>query len=186
MPVTQDIVNFLKNNLWSGFYSSLLSQYEKNGFLSEKQIAAVEKAILAKSMPKTATERVFSIQPAQRIEIKAWIARRLQADLNLSFFFRNLEVAEILSESHKAYHVKVKFVSQIVTSCHICDKELDTDISRATGIGPVCAKKMGLPRPSLETADQTLRSIDALCAQIGVVGPIWIPKSQIKLNGGGI
>ncbi len=178
--VTQDVVKFLQANAWSKFYNSLLYQYNSKGYLSSLQLEAVEKAMFKASQPKSTEPKVYSIASGQRIEVKAWIARRLQADLGLAFFFRNLEVVEVLNETFKAYQVKVKFVAQIVTSCHICGRDLDTEISRATGIGPVCADKMGLPRPTLATANETLKAIDALCQGIGAVGPIWVPKSQIK------
>lgn len=177
MP-NQDVLNFLRSNGWSSFYASLLNQFEAKGYLSPRQIESVEKAILKKSQPPQ--QREFTIKIGQRVEVKAWIARRLAADLSLDFFFRNVEVVEVINETYKAYQLKVKFVSQIVTSCHICGRDLDTEISRATGIGPVCADKMGLPRPTLATAQDTLAAIDALCVKIGSVGPIWIPKSQIK------
>lgn len=177
--LTQAQVDFLKSNQWSSFYRSLLTQYESRRNLSQKQIdcidAAMNKRIEVKQAPKD-----FSINLGQVIEVKAWIARRLQADLNMSYFFRNLEVSQVLNETGRAYQVKVKFVSHVVTSCHICGRELDTEVSRACGIGPVCADKLGLPRPTLATAQQTLQALDALCNNIGEVGPVWIPKSQIK------
>lgn len=178
----QEIVDFLKANTWSNFYSSLLGQFTARGFLSDKQIAAVERAIAEKAnrASNPPPSREYSVKVGQLLEVKAWIARRLQADLGMDYFFRNLEVTEVLNETVKAYQVKVQFVAQIVTSCHICGRDLDTEVSRATGIGPVCADKMGLPRPTLATAQETLQAIDALCKQIGAVGPIWIPKSQIK------
>lgn len=178
------IVTFLKNNQWSNFYQSLLSQYQTRGQLSARQIECIEAAMLKASQPREpAKPREYSIQPGAFIEVKAWIARRLQADLNMQYFFRNLEIVEIKNETAKAYQVQVKFVSKIVTSCHICGKELDTDVSRATGIGPTCAKRLGIPRPTLATANDTLALIDGLCQSLGVVGPIWIPKSQIKMGG---
>jgi hypothetical protein len=150
--------------------------------LSVKQIACIDSAIEKKALKLVTpvVQKEYSIKVGQRIEIKAWIARRLAADLGREFFFRNLEVTTVHNETAKAFQVSVKFVAQIVTSCHVCGRDLDTDVSRATGIGPVCADKIGLPRPTLVTAQETLASIDALCNQIGAVGPIWIPKSQIK------
>lgn len=180
--VPEHIVVFLRANQWSAFYRSLLYQYESKGTLSPRQIETVVNAINRKAQKLEApqTEKTFSLNIGQVIEVKAWIARRLQADLGMKYFFRNLEVIQVMNESAKAYQLKIKFVSRIVTSCHICGKELDTEISRATGIGPVCAHKLGLPRPTLETAKDTLKSIDELCQRIGEIGPIWVPKSQIK------
>lgn len=184
------IVEFLKLNQWSEFYQSLLAQYNTKGQLSERQVQAVENAILRAMAREAAptmdlSKKSFSIKPGDVLEIKAWIARRLQADNNMQYFFRNLEVTEVKNETAKAFQVNVKFVSRIITSCHICGRELDTDVSRATGIGPVCADKLGIARPTLETAHQTLEAIDVLCKNLGTIGPIWLPKSQVKTVTGG-
>ncbi len=172
------MIQFLQSNRRSNFFNSLLSQYETKGFLSERQLAAIDRAMIEASQPKT--PKTFSMSQGQRIEVKAWLARRLQADLRMDFFFRDLEVVTVQNETLKAYHVTVKFVSQVVTNCHICGRDLDTEISRATGIGPVCADRLGIARPTLANANDTLKAIDELCSKIGSVGPIWIPKSQIK------
>jgi hypothetical protein len=174
------IVTFLKNNQWSDFYRSVLAQYESKGQLSPRQIECIENAMIRAANRQSVGLKEYSIQPGAIVEVKAWIARRLQADNEMPYFFRNLEVVEIKNETAKAYQLTVKFVSKIVTSCHICGKDLDTDISRATGIGPVCADRLGIRRPTLETAHETLQAIDALCRNLGIIGPLWIPKSQIK------
>lgn len=177
----EQIVTFLKKNQWSQFYKSLLTQYESRGQLSPRQVECVEQAMIKASQRETVgLNKTFSVAVGQTIEVKAWIARRLQADLGMEYFFRNLEIVEVLTETAKAYQLKVKFVSKIVTSCHVCGRDLDTDVSKSCGIGPVCADRLGLPRPTLETAHLTLQALDALCGNIGVVGPIWLPKSQVR------
>lgn len=180
--VSSIIIDFLKANGWSNFFQSLLNQYEAKGSLSEKQIQAVQKAIDEKAAKaaKALLPPVYTIKPGEVIEIKAWLAHRLQAEKQMQYFFRNLEVVEVLGETPKAYKVNVKFVSRIVTNCHICGRDLDTEVSRATGIGPVCAKKIGLPLPTLATAQDTLKALEAMVAGIGTIGPIWVAKSQIK------
>lgn len=180
-----NVVEFLQKNTWSSFYKSLLDQYDKNGQLSQRQIECIENAMLKDAARRTNAalppeQRQFSLKLGTKIEVKAWLARRLGRELNMEVFFRNLEVMEVCRETSKAYEVKVKFVSTIVTSCHVCGRELDTDVSRAVGIGPVCADKLGIPRPTLENAHETLKLIDAKCSEIGTLGPFWIPKSQIK------
>lgn len=178
----QTIITFLTRNTWSSFYASCLAQYHANGMLSPRQVECIQAAMLKASQPAPRRESILKV--GQRFEIKAWLARRLATELNLKTFFRNLEVIEVIRETNKAIQVKVRFVSQIVTNCHICGRALDHDISRATGIGPICAVKIGLPRPTMATAQDTLKAIDELCATIGSIGPIWVPKSQIKLNEG--
>lgn len=171
-------LDFLKNNSDNKFYKSLLDQYEAKGSLSDKQWACVDRALEKLNKPVKTDD--FSISVGETFEIKTWLAKRLQEDSGASFFFRNLRVTSVERETEKAYLLSVKFVSSIARSCHICGRALDDEISRATGIGPVCASKLGIDRPKLETADTTLKLIDTLCNDIGEIGPVWVPKSQIK------
>lgn len=177
------LIEFLKQNQWSAFYRSILYQFNQRGSLSPRQIESIQNAYdraQGKPVTDTAPKRAFSLNVGQTIEIKAWIARRIQADLNMDYFFRNLEIVDVANETAKAYQVTVKFVSKVVTSCHVCGRDLDTEVSKACGIGPVCADRLGLPRPTLERAEETLKALEALCGQLGTIGPIWLPKSQIK------
>lgn len=97
----------------------------------------------------------------------------------MTHVFRNLEIVEIVGESPKAIKARVKFVSKVANSCHLCGRELDTEISRATGIGPVCAEKLGISRAKANDARAILDAVEALAAEVGVLGPVVIAKSQI-------
>lgn len=124
----------------------------------------------------------FSIKAGDRIEIKSWLAKKLQEDTGEDIFFRNLEIVETLRETYKAVHCRIKFISDIAESCHLCGRSLDDPISVATGIGPVCLKKIGIKRVSADQAKEVLKEIDKICKDIGEIGPVWIAKSQIKRN----
>lgn len=113
------------------------------------------------------------------IEIKGWIAHRLRDDLGMPFFFRNITIVDVIKETEKAVRITAKFSSDIRNCCHFCGRDLDNDVSRATGIGPACASKHGLGRPTVEKAQETLKALTEMCAQVGTVGPFWLPKSQI-------
>ena len=170
------VVEFLKVNQGkSTFYASLLTQWEQRGSLSPRQIECVERALT----PQAAPVRAFGIAPGQEIEVKQWIAHRLRDDLALPYFFRNVKVIEVLGETAKAYRVRVQFVSGIRTVCHFCGRDLDNEVSRACGVGPVCAVNHGMPRPTVETARETLAELEAMAIKVGVVGPVWVPKSQV-------
>lgn len=177
MKTKQEIVEFLQTNTTNTFYKSLLTRWEDKGFLSERQMECVERAMIKLEKP---APRLFSIAIGQTFEIKTWLAKALQKQLELNFFLRNLEVVEVISETPKAYMVRVKFVSKIACNCHVCGRPLDNAISKATGIGPICAVKIGLTRPSLSNAQATIDELEALCVQIGTLPAVWVPKSQIK------
>lgn len=179
----KNIVAFLEENQDNDFYASLLAQYDRKGFLSERQLQCVERAIEERERRATRAAPVkASIDLGQIIEIKTWLAKRLQNELHMDFFLRNLEVTQVVAETAKAYQMKVKFVSRIACNCHVCGRALDNEISKAVGIGPVCAEKIGLSRPSLSDAQRTIDELESLCRKIGEIGPLWVPKSQIKLK----
>lgn len=174
--LNQTQIDFLEQNAHQNFFRSLRDQYLSKGTLSPNQIRCLDNAITNSATP---TAPAFSLKAGELIEIKGWLAKQLEQQLALACFFRNLEITEVVSESPRAYSVKVKFVSKIASSCHCCGRDLDTEVSRATGIGPVCASRLGLPRPTLATAQETLAALETIRNTIGEVGPVWIPKSQI-------
>jgi hypothetical protein len=171
------VVEWLRN--YNGdfpIYVSFQRYFTINGFLTEKQRICVERALARDQKynhPKT------SIKKGDRFTIKTWLARKLAEQRNMRYFFRNLEVVESHKETKNAISVTVKFLSEVATCCHVCGRPLDTEISRACGIGPVCCENIGLSRPTLENAQQILKEIESKVNEIGSVGPLWIPKSQI-------
>lgn len=183
--ITPEMINFLDAmRSKSDFFNSLYNQYQSKNFLSNKQIACVQKAMQVEERrnaplpPPLPIE--FSLKQGEIIEIKTWLAKNFKEELNMPFFFRNLEVAQVLDETAKSYVIKVQFVSKVTVSCHVCGRDLHNDISKVCGIGPHCAKKIGLKVPTLASAQNTLAEIEAISIKIGVVGPIRVPKSQIK------
>ncbi len=50
----QTMEQFLKANAhWSGFYASILEQFNRKGFLSPKQYEAINAAMLKAAVPKS-------------------------------------------------------------------------------------------------------------------------------------
>lgn len=125
-------------------------------------------------------QKNFTYKPGDRIEIKTWLAKKLGAQANIDIFFRNLEITQVLDESVRGVNCKIKFVSEVASACHICGLPLDTEISRACGIGPVCCGRLGIDRPDKYTAPQILAKIEEYAKKVGEIGPFWIAKSQIK------
>lgn len=167
------------------FFQSLLQQVRTKGFLSEKQVAIIrsnmEKEVQAAA---PAADPHFSYQPGEQISITSGIARGIMEKRpDLKVCFRNLEIVRVERETQKAVLVDVRFVSKIVTSCHVCGQPLDTEISKACGIGPVCAKKIGFPRPKLKDAGAILLAVEQMARDVGVIQSIWLPKSCIMRIG---
>jgi len=137
----------------------------KSQIISQDGVEAVKEAYLKKG---------------DRVELKKWIANTLADEKGMAFFFRNIKVEEVLRETSKAVEIKTSFVSDVATTCHCCGRDLDNDISRAVGVGAVCAKKyLGIKRPTMKNAKEILAKIDEEAKNAGVL-KVWIPKSQIK------
>ncbi len=163
------------------FYLSLLEQAKEKGYLSEKQISAIQKAV-NRETPKVEKQKVVrnSYNIGEQISITSGIARGImEKNPGLKVCFRNLEIVHIERETTKAILVDVEFLSRIVTSCHICGQPLDTEVSKACGIGPTCAKKIGFNRPKATDAAEILKAVESFASQVGVIRGVWLPKSFI-------
>lgn len=180
---SEAVQKYLEENLWNNFYADLFRRFKRRGTLTPRMLECVEKDMKQRepspAPPANLPPREFSLKVGAKIEIKAWLAKRMKQERKLPIFFRNLEIMEVQDETPRAYLASVRFVSTVATSCHCCGKDLDTEISRATGIGPVCVKKYFGVRPSLERANEILAIVDKMCVEVGTIGPFWIPKSQI-------
>ncbi len=161
----------------NNFMNSLKKQLNKKGELSPRQIECAERFFAPEQKPVAIN---YSFNKGQEITIRKWLAQSLATKRNMPFFFRNLIVEEVLNETNRAVEVKVRFDSKIATCCHLCGRGLDHEVSKATGIGPVCAKKyLKVKRPTLQNSKEIIAKIEEEAKNAGVIGPLWIPKSQI-------
>jgi hypothetical protein len=159
----------------NSFILSLKYQAKKYGQLSPKQLECA-----VNFFTKQEATKEFTYKVRQTITIRKWLAQSLAKTQKLPFFFRNLVIEEVVSESNRAIQVKVSFSSKIASVCHCCGRGLDNQISKATGIGPVCAKKyFKIERPTIDKAQEIIAKIEEEAKIAGIIGPIWIPKSQI-------
>lgn len=114
------------------------------------------------------------------LEMSAWYARTFQENHKTAYAFRNMKINQVHRETAKALQVDAEFFSGIASTCGVCGRPLSNDISRATGIGPICAEKIGLPRPTMATAKEVVKLMEAMSTAQGEFKEVWIPKSQIK------
>lgn len=167
---------------YNGFMLSLKRQLMIKGTLSVRQLTCAGQffGLKTETISETPNSKTFSFNKGDKITIKKWFANQQAKGLKLRIFFRNLIIEEVISETNKAIQVKVSFNSKITTYCHCCGLNLDNEVSKAMGIGPVCAKKyFGFKKVSLTDAMAVLTKIEEEAKIAGVIGPIWIPKSQI-------
>lgn len=114
------------------------------------------------------------------LEMSAWYARTFKESNNTAYSFRNFKVLRVLRETERALQIDMEFFAGIACTCGVCGRQLDNAISKATGIGPVCAEKIGLPRPTMETAKAIVAELENLSSKQGQFLGVWVPKSQIK------
>ena len=144
--------------------------------LSPAQIASAAKCLERDSQPKPAHQ---SVKVSKDIVVKKWFARNLQKERGLEFAPFTLTITEIYDESARAVKATVKMTSGEVSVCRCCGAALKDEKSQATGLGPVCSKKLGV-KYITNMADVTRFKAD-LAKRIAAIGSfeVWIPKSQV-------
>ena len=113
------------------------------------------------------------------LECTKWYGKIIQGELNTPVIFRNIKITKIHAETARAYQADFELFGGIASSCGVCGRDLDNEISRACGIGPVCASKFGLPRPTMKNAREITKKLEELSKEAGAVFGKWIPKSQV-------
>lgn len=113
-------------------------------------------------------------------EISSWLAKKIQEQADTTIAYRNLFITKVKRETARAYQVDATYFSGISVTCGVCGRILDNAISKATGIGPICASRLGLARPTLEKAQETIKELTNIMKAQGELKGIWIAKSQIK------
>ena len=184
-PAVHNWLNDYRGNF--EFYVSVQKQYFKNGFLSEKQREAIERAVARDAARTQAVEQKPAAEalwanptfPAgSLLKISRGIAKAIAEEKGYAYPFMNVEVVKTHKETFKAVLVTIKFSAQIGRCCGICGRGLDTEVSRATGIGPICADKIGLTRYSVAEAKTVLVELSEKLNLLGEV-QVWLPKSKV-------
>ena len=141
-------------------YEELESKLQISLFLSNKSIDEV------------------SSSPKDIIVGTKHLASYFSGEFKSKYFFRTFKVIEIQRESPFALELKIRIHTDVCGQCHICGKALTDEFSQKTGIGPICARKyLGLTGKSVE---ETVKKIKEIAESYGEIGPIIIPKSQIR------
>ena len=166
----------------SKFVKSVQGKYLEWGNITDNQAAALERVRATEgNLPDKLLHPIDpTFKAGQHIEVKTWLIKKIAQQFGIAFLFRNLELVEIKAESKKAIYAYIKCYSKPSIHCHCCGRDLTNAISRATGIGPICATKyFDISRPSMAEAKEVCKAIDAKAEKIGTIGPVWIAKSQI-------
>lgn len=179
------------------FVLSLKDSFKKYGRLTPKQFGALTKcyykemnspasgsvsqpSMVQNPTPKPVAPQSQPIDVNIDIVLKRFGAKNIQKEFNLQFPPFTLTVHQIHAQTMKAVLVGVKPTVGDVMCCRICGKDLTDDRSRATGVGPVCAKRYKIPyiTDKSQIAQWKAQWKD-IVDKIGVL-KTWIPKKQIK------
>ncbi len=160
------------------FYLSLKAQLMVKGMLSDKQIAAVQRAIerdrQAGMKTPAGKTQVFSLEPGTTLFLTKFISTKIAQQAGHVRAHRVVEVLSVEAETEKAYRAKVRLSANRTSRCGICGLTLENKDSIAAGIGPICAAKYGYAYGESSLSDVAKDLSDTLEVFT------WIPKKSIK------
>lgn len=165
----------------SAFLRSTKAQLEERGCLSEAQAVIVRRIMTemrAKDGPGS-WAGAPSLEAGAVIEVKPWVANRIGNLTGHDPVFVNLEVVELCEENNWGLRLRLAYHAKVARVCHVCGMLLDTRAARASGIGPVCADRLGIARPQPENVVAVLAAIAAYAKRQGVLAPIWVNKAGV-------
>lgn len=110
------------------------------------------------------------------VKIGTKMARKMRHKYKMSFFFRRLDIIKVHRATYNTIEVSYRFHGDLSKDCNMCGHGLKLEISRATGIGPVCAKYLGVPRKNLDDAKKTLEMLEKIVDQFGIKRDVFFVK----------
>lgn len=172
--ITEKVKGYKGNN---SFILSLQSGLKKYGSLTAKQFDAAgsyfSKLETPRPEPKSKDVNV-------NLKVSKFIAKRIADDNNLEFRPFMVTITKVLRTTNKAYEVVGRMNTSDVSSCRCCGLDLTDWRSQATGVGPVCAKKLNIPYVKNPEDVEVFKKM--LKLKIDTIGDLtfWVPKSQIS------
>ena len=107
----------------------------------------------------------------------SWLAPNKEYELDFHPIL--VDVTEVMVMSNKAFKLKAKLTKENGGICRCCGRTLTDEMSQVTGIGPVCAKYVGVEHPkSKDDVEQFKVDISNKIDEIGEF-EFWIPKRAI-------
>jgi CRISPR/Cas system CSM-associated protein Csm2 small subunit len=162
----------------SKFVLDLQEKYKKYRRLTEKQVQAGYQAI-DREIQKNSQKEVNIKLVGNTIKLGRNIARDIKEENNLEFHPILVDVTEIVTMSNRAMKLKAKLTKENGGICRCCGKTLTDYMSQVTGIGPVCAKYVGVEHPKTKNDVEQFKA--DMSKKIDEIGEFefWIPKRQI-------
>lgn len=169
------IVEYDGNNT---FIVDLKSKYLTYRNLSDAQIKKGYEAVnreKAKNSQVTLNLRLVG----NTIKLGRTIAERIKKEKGIEFHPILVDVTEVMVMSEKAFKLKAKLTKENGGICRCCGKTLTDEMSRLTGMGPVCSKYVGVKHPVSKSDLPAYRAeVNEKIDEIGEF-EFWIPKRGI-------
>ena len=167
----------------STFVNDLKMKYKKYRKLTDKQVSAGYKAIDREKQKSSQTKMNLKIV-GNTIKLGRNIALGIKKEYNLDFHPILVDITEVLAMSDRAFKFKGNLTKENGGICRCCGRTLTDEMSQVTGIGPVCAKYVGIEHP--KTKDDVEKFKEDMSKKIDEIGSFefWVPKKSIKMWNG--
>ena len=162
----------------STFVNDLKMKFKKYRKLTDKQVDAGFKTI-DREIQKDSQQDLNLRLVGNTIKIGRKVAMGIKENYNLDFHPILVDVTEVMTISNKAFKLKAKLTKENGGICRCCGKTLTDEMSQVTGIGPVCAKYVGVKHPKTKNEVEQFK-VD-MSNKIDEIGEFefWIPKRAI-------
>lgn len=181
--VIKEVQNYEGTN---SFMNSLKRGLKKYGSLTENQSAAAIRVIEGVRRHEQSQKRIDIKLVGDTIKIGRKIALGIKEEYNLEFHPILVDVTAVTAMTDRALRLKGKLTKENGGVCRCCGKTLTDEMSQVTGIGPVCAKYVGVEHPKSKNDVEKFK--EDMSNKIDEIGEFefWIPKrAVIKWDGMG-
>lgn len=174
--VIEKVKNYEGEN---NFMKSLKRGLTKYGSLTESQVSAAIRVIEGARRHKQAQNRINVNMVGDTIKIGRKIALSIKKEYDLDFHPILIDITSMTGMTDKAFRLKGKLTKENGGICRCCGKTLTDEISQVTGVGPVCAKYVGVEHP--KGKDGVEKFMEDISKKIDEIGEFefWIPKKSI-------
>jgi hypothetical protein len=181
--VIKEVQNYEGTN---NFMNSLKRGLKKFGSLTENQAAAAIRVIEGTRRHEQSQKRIDIKLVGDTIKIGRKIALGIKEEYNLEFHPILVDVTAVTAMTDRALRLKGILTKENGGVCRCCGKTLTDEMSQVTGIGPVCAKYVGVEHPKSKNDVEKFK--EDMSNKIDEIGEFefWIPKrAVIKWDGMG-
>lgn len=183
------------------FLKEMKTRAEKGLKFSDKQLAAIKKCKdrdeKIKTRPVGTTQSKYAVTNGQvsnqvqkttenllitptNVVVSRGVARGIKQANKLSFLPITLTVNTLHAQTDKAVEISARLTTGTVHICRCCGASLTDWKSQATGMGPVCSKKLGVKY--ITKKSDIARFQKELEERVKAIGDLrfWAPKSKFK------